>query len=432
MKERMRQAFTRRVKVTLLFFIVIVLACTSISIGKSNYSTHHNQSSHLKWVGGWEASPQAPRPFGFSQQGFFHQTIRLVIHPHLSGEAVRLTFSNIFGQKPVTFGQVHIAISSKGNRIIPGTDHPVTFAGHPSVTLPAGGQVKSDVIPFKVINGRNLTVSIYIPERTGPATWHALSNQIAYVSNSGNHAQETSGTAYKTKLFGWYWLSGVDIQTASSVPGVIVALGDSITDGLHSSINSNHRWPDYFAERLSQGPLDQQYSVLNAGISGNRILVNSLRNGVSARTRLQRDVLSQTGVTDVIFLEGINDIGKLPHTYDANKIIAGMKTIIKQVHAKGLTIYGGTLTPFQGKIGGYYTEQGERTREQVNHWIRTSGAFDGVIDFDKALRDPNHPHRLLSRYDSGDHLHPSDLGYQAMANAAYLTLFDRKHHSPTP
>lgn len=411
-----------------LLAVIILLSFASLSIGKQKTTPTNGQTNaNVHWVGTWSASQQMSRPASFSRVGFAQQTVRLIIHPHIDGKVLRIKLSNTFGKDAVTFGQVRVALSSHGASIIHGTSQLVTFNGHASVTLPRGTEMLSDPIAFTVSSECDLAVSLYLPEASGPTTWHAMSNQLTYISTTGNHTNNTTGSAFKTKVFGWYWLSSVEVQAKPSTQGAIVTLGDSITDGYRSTPNMNHRWPDFLAERLNRAYPGQPFSVLNAGISGNRILRSSTSHGVDAIDRLNRDVLSQAGVTDVILLEGINDIGKQPHTYDANKIIAGMKTIIKKVHAQGLRIYGGTLTPFQGKIGGYYTPQGEVTRETVNHWIRTSKAFDGVIDFDKALRDPNNPHRLRPKYDSGDHLHPNDAGYQAMANAVHLSMLIGKH-----
>ncbi|HET7616037.1 MAG TPA: SGNH/GDSL hydrolase family protein, partial [Bacillales bacterium] len=238
----------------------------------------------------------------------------------------------------------------------------------------------------------------------------------------GNQTSAADSSSFIKKINAWFWLDAVDVKIDSPVEGAVVTLGDSITDGVHSTLNADHRWPDFLSDRLNESNSSLNMSVLNAGISGNRILRDTVTHGVKVLDRLNRDVFSRSGVTDVILLEGINDIGGLPHTFDANQIISGMKRIIELAHEHGLKIYGGTPTPFQGARPGYYTARGEKTREAVNDWIRSGGAFDGVIDFDKALRDPNHPLRLLPKYDSGDHLHPNDSGYKAMAEAVDLSM----------
>jgi lysophospholipase L1-like esterase len=343
---------------------------------------------------------------------------------------VRLT--NTFGTRPLTVGAAHIAIEGAGADIVPGSDRQLTFGGRRAVTIAKGAEVYSDPVALAVGAEQHLAVSLYVPGASGPTTWHALAVQTNYVSTPGNHTGDPTGSAFTTTVMSWFWLDGVDV-VAGGLDRAVVTLGDSITDGFASTVNADDRWPNFLARRLLALPADHHVSVLDEGISGNRVLHNAPCCGVSALARLNRDVLAQDGVRWVILLEGINDIGfsgltgpeTAPHTnVSAAQIIAGYKQIIIQVHSKRLKIYGATLTPFKGTtFPGYYTPAGERKREAVNHWIRTSGAFDAVIDFDKAIRDPADPLRMLPNYDSGDHLHPNDAGYAAMADAINLALF---------
>ncbi|HEX6594185.1 MAG TPA: SGNH/GDSL hydrolase family protein [Bacillota bacterium] len=377
-----------------------------------------------QWMGSWTASPQQPYEEGPSQEGFANETIRLIVHPHLQGKAVRLKFSNQFGTKPLKIGKVTVAKSTTGASIEEDTLHEVRFNGKDKKTIPPGAVAVSDPVSLPLDYEEDLAVSMYFPKQTGPATWHRLSRQTSYVSAAGDYTSEASADAFPTKVDAWFYLSAVDVYAEPSVKGAIAILGDSITDGHSSTVNANHRWPDFLADRLQQQGKGNRYSVLNAGISGNKILRDSPVYGPSALARLNEDVLRQTGVTHVILLEGLNDIGHVPHTLDADEIIAGMKQIADEVRAKDVKIFAGTLTPFKGAtIRNYYTEEGERTRQQVNEWIRTSGYFDGVIDFDEVLRDPNNPLYLHEDYDSGDHLHPNDAGYKAMAEAVDLSMF---------
>lgn len=378
-----------------------------------------------EWIGCWSASPQAPYSEGISNEGFTNETIRMIIQPHLNGKALKLRLSNTFGTIPLTFADVHVAISEEGANIIPGTDKQVTFGGEDSITIPVGSAALSAPIPLHITSDHKLTVSLYIPGFSGPTTWHSPSNQTSYVS-SGNHTADTKASSFEKEFNAWFWLDSIDVKPEAPVSGAIVTLSNSITDGYNSTLNANHRWPDFLAKRLKQESPERQMAVLNQGISGNEMLDDSDTSGVSALSRINRDVLSQTGVTDVILLEGINDIGNNPHTFYPERIIAAMKQIISQVHEKGIKIYGGTLTPFKGAKDDYYTPQGEDTRQEVNHWIRNSNAFDGVIDFDKAIRDPKDIKRMLAKYDSGDHLHPNDAGYKEMANTVDLRMFRKK------
>ncbi|PWE74528.1 hypothetical protein B1R38_05215 [Bacillus cereus] len=379
----------------------------------------HNKEQ--KWIGAWTASQLMPYDFGISQIGFKNQTVRMIVHPHASGSKIRFRFSNIFGTKPLTLGKVNVALASNRAKTISGSERQVTFGGKLSITIPVGEEVFSDPTSFDFKEGENLTVSVFVPNSTGPTTWHRFGMQTTYFSTEGDYTTDHNASSFTKSVESWFWLSGIDILSKDKNARVIVALGDSISDGYNSELDANHRYPDYLAERLKDN-FKQEFSVLNAGISGNRILQDDPLLGIKALDRIDRDVFSQTGVTDVILLEGINDIRLLPHNYNTEQIIAGIKKIVDKVHTKGLRIYGGTLSPYRGTPD--YTEEGEVTRIRVNTWIRSSGVFDGVIDFEKALADPNNPSKMLPAYDSGDHVHPNDAGYKAMAEVIDLSIFN--------
>jgi lysophospholipase L1-like esterase len=299
------------------------------------------------------------------------------------------------------------------------------FGGSASTTIPAGAVIISDPVNLPLPPATDLVVDLYVPGDTAasgsPVTMHTGANQTSYVSSTGNYVgNETMPVAATTPS--WFLLARVEVL-APATTGVIVALGDSITDGTRSTPNTNNRWPDLLAKRLAQAT-GARMSVLNAGIAGNRVLVDGAGQNVLAR--FDRDVLVQPGVTHVIVLEGINDIGQarsnpIPSAAD---LIAAHRQLIERAHARGIKIYGGTLTPFEG--AGYWTPEGEAKRAALNEWIRTSKEYDGVIDFDLATRDPNQPTKFLANYNSGDNLHPGDAGYQAMANAIDLSLFGAK------
>ncbi|WRP08911.1 SGNH/GDSL hydrolase family protein [Rossellomorea aquimaris] len=377
------------------------------------YNKYKNQED---WVGVWTASLQAPFEDGISQKGFENQTIRMVLHPHVDGNKIRLRLSNIFSEEPLAIEEVHVAISQKGSEIVPDTDQQVTFEGKSTVSIPPGERKFSDSISLELSSDKALAVSLYVKEKSGPVTWHPISMQTTYIS-SGNDVSKSVSSAFNEQENSWFWLDGVDTLADSSVKGIVV-MGSSIANGNSSTVNKNRRWPDYLARRLK--PKDSDLNIMNAGISGNQ-LINSLPDkGENAYARLERDIFNQSGVKAVILHQGLNDIRHYPE-YDADKIIERMKQIIDSTHDQGLTIYGGTLTPFKGS--GMFTSKGENTRQEVNAWIRTSGEFDGVIDFDKALRDPDEPERYLQKYDSGDHLHPNDAGYKRMADTVDLSLF---------
>jgi lysophospholipase L1-like esterase len=373
------------------------------------------------------AAPAAAPPAGPAPvRQFNNQTLRLIVRPTLAGQRLRVVLSNAFGTAPLVVGAAHLALRTKDAAgIDPMSSRAVKFSGSASTTIPAGAVIVSDPVDLNLPPSTDLVVDLYVPGDTAasgsPVTMHTGANQTSYVSSTGNFSgSETFPVAATTPS--WFIIARVEVLTSPGT-GVIVALGDSITDGTRSTPNTNNRWPDLLARRLAQAA-GARMAVLNAGIAGNRVLSDGAGQNILAR--FDRDVLTQTGVTHVIVLEGINDIGlgrsnPLPSAAD---LIAGHRQLIRRAHARGLKIYGGTLTPFEG--AGYWTPEGEAKRAALNEWIRTSKEYDGVIDFDAATRDPKQPTKFLAPYNSGDNLHPSDAGYQAMANAIDLSLFGVK------
>ena len=325
-----------------------------------------------------------------------------------------------FGASSLVIGAAHIALRDAGAAIVPESDRTLTFGGQPSITIESGAIVLSDPVDLNVPALGDLAVSIFVPGTTGPTTWHFVALQTSYVSPSGDFtASVVMPVASTTQA--WFWLAGVEV-TASKQTGAIVTFGDSVTDGTRSTPDTNNRWPDHLARRLMAQPGNHKMGILNEAISGNKLLHDGI--GPNGLARFDRDVLAQTGVTHVIVLLGNNDILFVFSPADivtVDQFIAGHLQLIQRAHARGLKIYGTTMTPFEGFF--FSSPAKEAMRQAVNAWIRTGGEYDAVIDFDEVVRDPTVPTRLLPLYDSGDHLHPNDLGYEAMANAIDLELF---------
>ena len=388
--------------------------------------------SAAHWVVTWGTSP-APQLADEAQMRtakllFDNQTLRQIVHVSLGGDSVRLRLSNAFGKVPVEIGAVHVALRAQGSAIVAGSDRAVTFSGRPAIRIPANAIVVSDPVKLTVPAGSDLAISVYIPKSTAGAGIHYSAQQTSYIG-SGDLSAAASFQDPAT-ITSWVFLAGVDVLAADSAAAV-VTFGDSITDGARSSVDANRRWPDILAQRLIAKRVP--VGVSNAGIGGNRILHDASANvrfGVNALARFERDVLAQPGVKYVILLEGINDLGHagtsapVSETVSADDLIAGMKQLIERAHAHGLKIFGATILPFEGTtFPGYFTPEKEVKRKAINEWMRTSRAFDGVIDFDKAVRDPKNPDRILPAYDGGDRLHPGDAGYRAMGETVDLTLF---------
>lgn len=385
------------------------------------------------WVGSWGASPTPPTlgggPFP-PTPSFSDQTIRQIVRLSAGGDELRLRLTNAYGEAPLTIGAARVAIADAEGAIEPGTERIVRFSGATSAVIATGAPLVSDPIPLEVDALEILSVSLYLPGETGPCTCHPTGMQTAFVSAPGDHTAGTFEPA--DTIQGRAFLSGIEVR--SDAAGAVVTFGDSITDGVGSTAGANRRWPDYLAARLAErrGP---QFGVVNHGISGNRVLSDGA--GESALARFDRDVLSVPGVTHVVVFEGVNDLGigfgnfggpgggglSLPQAMEvsAESMIAGYRQLIARAHAKGLTIYGATIAPYEGAA--YYSEEGEAVRLAINAWIRDSGEFDGVLDFDAVLRDPSHPSRMADGLHSGDFLHGSDAGYEALAESIDLALF---------
>lgn len=387
---------------------VVAVAAAAIA-GPSSTEAVAGQDPVSGWQASWRTAPQPPIASGPSHDGFTGQTVRMIIHPTVGGRAVRLRVSNLYGTAPLQVGKVAVAEQDTGPTAVASTQRVVTFDGSGSLTIPAGGETVSDAVPLQTRAGKNLLVSIYLTGTTGPTTWHNKAQATSYISSPGDWTTEPGGSPYQSITPSWFFLDGLDVLT-HPVAGTVVAFGDSITDGAYSTIDADHTYVDWLARRLGD------HAVLNEGIGGNEILADTPGGGQSALNRFQRDALEQPGVTDVIFLEGVNDIGA---NATAQQLIDGMTQIINEAHAHCVRIIGGTITPFKNSV--YYTDDHEKIRETVNQWIRTSGQFDGVADFDKALRDRADPLVIDPRYHTVGDLHPNDVGYKAMAAAVNLS-----------
>jgi lysophospholipase L1-like esterase len=411
---------------------VVVLVSTAIFVGiggeRNAFSAsgprsggHAAPASSGNWVGTWSAAPAAAEPH--TRNGTADVSFRNVVHTSVGGSRARIHLSNLFGARPllITHATLALAAAPSSPTAAAGTMRRRTFGNDGSVTIPAGGRVTSDPVRLNVPAAADLLVTTYSSEPSGPVTYHPWARQTNYVA-AGDRTEDVAGTSFDRLSPYWRYLTGVDVWN-SDVQGAVAVIGDSLTDGITSSPGANRRWTDFLAERLRTERDAPHYSVLNAGISGNRILLDGARyspnNGPSALHRMHR-VLDHAGVQAVIIELGLNDILKRPHQTDPEAILTGLRQLTQIAHQQGIRVIGGTLTPAVGHRT--WSPRLEAVRQQVNQEIRTGDVFDAVIDFDAALRDPAHPGRLRKAYDSGDHLHPSDNGYRAMAQAVDLQM----------
>ncbi len=384
------------------------------------------------WTGTWAASPCAPQPADDkSRLAFANETLRLIVHTSIGGEAVRIRLSNTFASDPLTVGAAHLALRERQSSIRGGTDHALTFSGRASVTIPGGASVLSDPLPMPVPALTDVAVSLYLPSQTTPGALHYGALQTSFVV-AGDQTSATSLHGER-KLERWPLLTALEVSS-SAPQAAIVAIGSSTTDGARSTSDTNHRWTDFLAQRLQRDPKLRHIGVLNEGIGGNRVLHDGLTPGgigygPSASSRFDRDVLAQAGVRYVVIFEGGNDINHpgtvvpIAEADTADDLIAGYRQLIARAHEHDLRVILGTITPFVGNVQPETEPVREAKRTAVNHWILTGGEADGVIDFAGAVADPSHPDRFLPQFDSGDHLHPNDSGYKAMGDAVDLRLF---------
>jgi lysophospholipase L1-like esterase len=414
--------------------VTAVLTVAGSTLAGADYSPGHRDA---EWVGTWATAVTHGNAAGSTNLGLTDQSVRLVVRPTVGGERIRIRLSNIYGEKTVTVGAATVAKPNKStpelSDIDPETLQTLTFNGSGTASMVKGSELLSDPVNLELSNLDDLVVSLYFPVNTGPTTFHGSSIQDNFVGPS-NLVDQPGGSAYTlTRRCCWFFLSGVDVETDKSV-GSIVVLGDSITDGTASTFNANNRWPDQLAERLVGAAGSRPVpSVLNAGLAGSRLnhegsepSDNGLfpgfnEVGVNSLARLNEDVFAQTGVRTVITELGINDIWMSDDS--AAEIIGALRQVNAQAKERGLRSLVTTITPFGG-LGGTdsWTPAKEATRQAVNSYLRESDEFDGVLDFDAVLRDPAQPSKLNPVFDSGDHIHPNDAGYQAMAASVPLKL----------
>jgi len=374
------------------------------------------------WTATWGTAPAGPPPAA-SALAFNNQTLRLIAHTSIGGNRLRIRLSNEFGSTPLQIGAAWVGVTSVYATVVAGSNRQLTFGGRTGATIAAGAPLLSDPIDLAVPAQSDLAISLYLPGNVTATTVHDAAYQTSYVSPAGNYAASAS-LPVSGALYSWPFLTEIDMAVAGSA---LVALGDSQTDGARSSGSVNRRWPDYLARRLQAETTYGPVGVVNRGISGNRLLgdaANTPLAGKDALERFDRDVLGTAGVRYLAVLLGINDIvfapsSDLPTIPD--DIIAGYMQLIARARTRGIQTFGATLLPFEGFV--YYDPTREMARQRLNNWIRTAGAFDAVLDFDAAVRDPGQTTRLLGAYDGGDHLHPNDLGFDAIARSVPLGIF---------
>lgn len=382
----------------------------------------HAQTGGVRWCATWGAAPAGPPPPG-SVQTYAGQTLRLLVRASIGGNRLRIRVSNEMGSTPLRIGRASIALRASGAAVIQASLRGLRFGGAESVTIPARAPAVSDPLDLDIPAQADLAISLYLADSVQGSTLHNAALQSNYVSPGGDYTSTISMPVTRT-LTSWPFLTGVDVSVAAPC---LVVLGDSLTDGQGSTSNANRRWPDYLARRLPSAlGAAGRIGVVNRGISGNSMLTdypNALLAGYAALERFDRDVLATSGVRYLIALLGINDICYSPsaNPIPVDELIAGYRQLIARAQSRDIRIIGATLPPFEGFV--YYTAARDRVRRAVNGWMRASGEFDALLDTEAALRDPARPTRLLPVYDSGDHLHPNDAGYQAIANAVPLAPF---------
>jgi lysophospholipase L1-like esterase len=384
------------------------------------------------WMESWAASPAAPTTPADGATGtrynpaFDNQTLVQVVRLSAGGRRLRIRFTNEYGRAPLAIGAARVGVLGQDGRLVAGSKRVLVFGGKTSVTLPAGKPLLSDPVDLAVTPLSSLRIGLYLPGAVRQCTCHVTGGQHLMISPPGDYTERPFASVDPGRPDYRAFLSAVDVESRTAGP-VIVALGDSITDGYKSTDDANRRWPDRLAEHLIASAGGRPVAVVNAGISGNRLLADGFipPMGTSALARFDRDVLAVPGVTHLIILEGVNDLGAVGIPLPgAERMINAYRQLIERAHGRGIKVIGATILPYEGSW--YFHPEGEAVRQAVNRWIRTGGGFDRVIDFDALMRDPRHPARLKADLQAGDWLHPNDAGYKTMGDAVDFRLFDTK------
>ena len=404
--------------------VLAVLGCQALPVDTDPLSKSN-------WVSSWVSAQQIPEPRNaLSPEDLTNATLRQVIRTSLGGDRIRLRVSNAYGTAPLTLGNISVASAARADssEIDPRSLTPVTFSAQETITIPAGSYMVSDPIEFRVEPLAHVAVSIYFPSAPEQQTGHPGSRATSYIGH-GNHVARTTLSNAK-RVDHWYQLAGLDVETGDTSRALMI-IGDSITDGFGVQPNTDQRWTDFLIARVQNDPeLKNTLAVLNAGLGGNRVLVDGL--GPNGLARFDRDVVNRPGARHVIVLLGVNDLGTLSRDeaagqrdYDelVDRLIAAFDQMTARARENGIQIIGATIMPFAGSSFYPSNEMAEAARQKVNAWIRKPGSFDAIIDFDSLMRSPDDPSRLNPALDSGDHLHPSIAGYQAMAEFVSLDLF---------
>ncbi|WP_330458068.1 SGNH/GDSL hydrolase family protein [Streptomyces sp. NBC_00820] len=378
------------------------------------------------WVGSWSTAPVGGEP-GTETNGLAGHSVRNVVHASTGGTGARVTLSNLYGQSPLTITHASLALAAGAGTPVATAEtmRRLTFNGGTGVVIPPGGQVLSDAVRLTIPHDTDVLITTYSPTPSGPVTYHPHARQISYVAE-GDATEDATGSPYTQQTPYWRYVSALDVLS-NEADGTVVVFGDSITDGITSTVGADHRWTDVLAGRLRTavqgGESLPRYGIVNEGISGNQVLADGLgrpAENQSGLGRFGRDALSRTNVKVVVIDLGINDILRNPKLADPDRITGGLRTLVRQAHARGLKVVGTTLMPFRGHRG--WTPARDAVRERINAEIRGGGVYDAVVDFDRALRDPYDPRQLRPDYDSGDHLHPSDPGFRKMGETFDLRI----------
>ena len=422
-------------RIRILTAAVVTVICAGRPVpAQSGSEAHAGEHWVTTWTTAQQLAPNALRRLGPPPRGrsggpevsnlpdtIADQTVRMIARVSVGGQRVRVELSNMQGAQPLEIGAAHVALHKGGGAIVAGTDRVLTFGGRASFEIPPGVLVVSDPVELDVAPLADLAISLYLPNDTGPPTNHNVGLHTAYISRGD--VTTAQSMIEPTTMFAYAWLASIEVAAPADA-FTIVALGDSITDGFATTRDSDRAWPTLLAKRLNANPATRHIAVVNQGISGNQVLRDGA--GVSALARLDRDVLSLSGVKWVVLLEGINDInirGRAdgPNALTSDELIWGYRQIIARCHAQGIKVMGATIMPEEGVPTA--SERGEEIRQTINGWIRAKGNFDAVVDFDAVVRDRERPMRLQPEFDPGDHIHPNDKGNQAMADAFDLGLF---------